>query len=190
MNLRTTIHWLAACGICLFASGCMGLLVGDPHHHAYVTRKGSADAMGKWTMEQTDGSKIDDGLGALEERMGSTHDREEARKAFDWCLRIVAKVENWPPDLLISTERLTTDSDKGWTTKDLVRKAFFDVAADAYHSPIHEELLYRLRPDENHPQWLHEWKQAVAHLEHDRQRVHEISAGRRPKPATTRTGSP
>jgi hypothetical protein len=180
MNPITMMRWFSACCISLCVSGCMGLLVGDPHPWAYVTRMGDADTIGKWTMEQTngmDGKKVWDGLCALSERMGSTLDKREARKAMDWFVRIVDKVEDWPPDRVVSA-----GSGEASTTKGLIQGIFFKVSFDAYSHPVQEELLRRLRPSEKHVQWLGDWEKTAAKLEEQRQRSRDLAEGKPLKP--------
>ena len=159
MNLVTFMRIFLGICLCLRTLGCMGVLIGDPHRYAYVTRKRDADTIGKWIMDQNDGQKIYDGLCALIEKMGTAHDDIEVRKAFDWFLHIFAEVGNWRIDRVVSS-----NAREMWTTKELVQKIFSTVASEAYDHPIDEELLLCLRPDEKHGQWLEEWEKSISHL--------------------------
>ena len=155
----------------------MGLLIGDPHPYAYVTRKGNADTIGRWTMEQSDGLKIYDGLCALSARMGSTRNNKEAQKAMEWFLLIVDKIEDWPADRVLPTE-----SSDLVTVSKLIQRVFFNTGFYAYGNPVAEELLHRLRPNEKHAQWLEEWERNLANLERSRQEARDRAAGMPLKP--------
>jgi hypothetical protein len=172
-RLKSSAWWYAAFFGCVSVSGCMGLFIGDPHPYAYVTRMGNADTIGKWTMAQTDGLRIYDGLCALSERMGSSKDRGEVDKAMVWFQNVVEKVEDWPAGRVLPTE-----SGCQVTTSILVQRIFSDAAFDAYSDPVREELLRRLRPDTKHARWIGDWEQSVADLKKWRQEGRDVGAGR------------
>jgi hypothetical protein len=151
----------------------MGLLFGDPHTNAYVTQLGSADNMGKWTIEQIDGRRIFDGLEALGQRIVNTHDKEEAQRAIGWYVKIVRKLEDWPADRMIPS-----DSGERFTVRMLIRLALVGATNDAYRHPISEDLLARLRPDDEHSQWLGDWESSRSDLDRAREEDREFKEGK------------
>jgi hypothetical protein len=158
------------CG--LLSAGCMGLLIGDPRPYAYVMRMGSADAIGRWTSQQTNGRKLYDGLSALSARMDEAREPKEVEEAVTWKLAILLRIEDWRP------ERPLPSTGEQWTTATLVEKTFADAAYNGYGHPRDEGLLYRMRPDGDHARWLPAWEKSVADL--SRWRHGEEARARRP----------
>ena len=166
------VRCFAACCLWIGTPGCIGWFEGSTQQIGYVLRKGDAKAIGEWTMKQTDGRKIWDGCSALTylvvEAQNNTNKAEDAIK---WCVVVADRIEDWPPDQIIPA-----DSGEHFTTSDLVDHIFFSAAFDAYYHPNSEELLHRLRPNNEHMQWLDEWEKCVADLENDRQQARKIAA--------------
>jgi hypothetical protein len=187
LNLRAAMNWIVAVYFYLCAPGCIGWFEGTTHSLGYVLDKGNADAIGKWTMQQTDSRKISDGLASLYYRMINTHSDGEAQNAIKWSILVVSRIEDWPKDRIIPS-----DSGQSWarTTRDLVQDAFSTAADGAYHGySISYELLERLRPDDEHAQWLEEWEKCVTDLERSQHKPQDVATAAQPKPPTTQDKS-
>jgi hypothetical protein len=148
--------------------------------------KGDSENIAKWTMKQTDGRKISDGMSALSYKViQAGDDKKEAEFDIKWCVIAFNWVEDWPPDQVfpISTGGHTM-------TSGLIHSAFMNVSDNAYHHPVSEELLLRLRPDDRHKQWLAEWEKWVADLETSRQEARDIAAGKPLRRLTSQPAAP
>ena len=148
------------CGCCFSISGCMGLLVGDPHTFAYVTRKGDADTIGRWTMEQTNSTKIGAGLAALQYKLETTHTTTEADKSFNWFVRVVHRLEDCPKSYVVDAQ-----DEQHPAMEEFIRSIFSYLAINAFDHQKTEKLLYGLRPDAKHALWREEWEHSVAQLQ-------------------------
>jgi hypothetical protein len=158
----------------LILGGCMGWFEGTEVQLGYVLAKGDSEHIAKWTMKQTDGRKLVDGISSLIYRVVQARDdKEKGERAIEWCVIAVNHIADWPPDRVFPAE-----SGERFTTRELVRFAFFMAASDAYFNPPVEELLHRLRPDANHAQWLGDWEESVAELEKSRQADRDLAATR------------
>ena len=139
----------------LMLPGCM--INYDPHGAAYVTKMGGPDIIGPWTMKQTDGRKIEDGLEALRQQFwgnsGHWRTNAEAEQALNWMWLIVDKIQEGPADRVIPTEH-----GENFTTQTLLEKFFRKIANSAYHGHKMEVVFYRLRPSEQHPLWFEMWE--------------------------------
>jgi hypothetical protein len=138
----------------------MGLLVGDPHTFAYLTRKGDADTIGKWTMEQSNSTKIGDGLAALQYKLETTRTATEADKSFNWFIRVVNRLEDYPTSYVFDA-----NDDQRSAKEQFIRSIFSYLAVNAFDHPKTEEILYRLKPESKHMEWLEEWEKSVAQLQ-------------------------
>jgi hypothetical protein len=157
--IRRCLFAFAAAISLLCVGGCMGWFIGNPSRLKYVLDKGDSESIATWTLEQTDGEKVADGLGALVYRVvDARNDEDKAKHAIFWCVEIVKNIEAQPPDRVWPSRRGDLI-----TTRWLVRAVFTDVAISAYQHPIAEALLYRLRP-RKYPYWLPEWEEAEATL--------------------------
>lgn len=185
MKPWVTTRSLIICCLCACLFGCLGWFEGTQQTIGYVLAKGDAEAIGQWTVRQTDGRKIHDGLFALCYLTTNAHSNEESRDAISWYVLAVNKIEDWSADQVVPA---TTG--EHFTTGGIVQWAFEVAADDAYNHPKTEELFRRLRPDENHKQWLGDWEQSAAKLEREKQRAQNVTAGTQVKPATTRGSSP
>jgi hypothetical protein len=180
INLRATVRVLAACCLCQCASGCLGWFEGSEQGYEYILIKGDSENIAKWTMEQTDGWQIKNGLWVLDYRVVQARDDKRAReRAIEWYVIALSRIEDWPPDHVFSVY-----ADGRLTTKDLVRLAFILADDNAYNFPVLDALVQRFRPDARHAQWLGDWKASVAWLAWERQEAKDMAAGKLRGPAS------
>jgi hypothetical protein len=157
---------IAVCAACTAACGCLGWFEGTEQYIGYVLDKGDSEHIAKWTLAQTDGKKLWDGISALNYRVIQARgDRAKTDDAIFWCVFVAQRMEEWPPDRVFeSNDGLNINV----TTRQLVDHMFDEAASEAYNDPTSEVLLQRLRPDASHADWLPLWEEHVARLERSR----------------------
>jgi hypothetical protein len=179
--MRKTCLLLVLVAFCYVSSGCLGWFEGSAYTMRPELEKGDSEQIAKWTMVQTDGRKILEGLNGLSYIVVEAHgDERKADEAIRWCVITVNKLEDSPPDQVFPA-----DSNINFTTRYLVSFALSQAAHIAYDHPASQTLLDRLRPSEEHAQWMSLWEESAANLAKWRQEARDNAAGKPLNPPTT-----
>lgn len=183
MSAKLMTRLLMVCCIFICQGGCMGWFEGNSQQLGYVLAKGDSEQIAKWTMQQTDGKRIFDGLSTLEYKvvLSRNENQKEQERAIDWLVDTINKIEDWPPDQVF-----TSDRGERFTTRQFVQHVFFISAFDSDNGPVSNELMRRLRPGATHAQWLEEWEKNMAKLK-GWQHARNATGGKVQNPPTTKS---
>lgn len=153
--------------LCMSEPGCVYWLVESHPRYQYVLDIGSPKRIGCWMLSQSDFWKLYDGFDALRDIMITTHDAKTAREAMDAYVAVFRIIQNWPPDEVLPTRQ--GEEHKQITVQGLLSGQFYATASAAYDFPLAKDLLYEIRPDDNHQELQSAWNGSVAHLKKELQ---------------------